>query len=221
MTTYEQAGQIEDLVERYHQQSITKEEIIETLKTRKLTERDIMKGGEFGYHILWTFSFALPGIADATKWVFLNWFAQLQRIYFPDWAIYLAIALFVLAVSLMVVFTNQNIKHGGVHSENETILLMQEGLYGIIRHPGTLAWSVFFATIPIFLSPYMPFTILSGIGIIFIIAFNYYACCKEERVLDIKKWGDQYREYMQRVPRWNFILGLWKYFQRKSNQIKR
>ena len=44
-----QAGQVEDLVEKYHQQTITKEEIIETLKSRKLTERDIMRGGELGY----------------------------------------------------------------------------------------------------------------------------------------------------------------------------
>ncbi|HEY60617.1 MAG TPA: hypothetical protein G4N92_08055 [Anaerolineae bacterium] len=220
MNTHKQAGQVEDLVEKYHQQSITREEIIETLKSRKLTERDIMKGGGFGY-VLWSFLSFLPSIEYATKWDFLNWFAQLQRFYFPNWAIYLAIALFVLAIPIMVAFTNQNIRHGGVHSENETILLMQEGLYGIIRHPGTMASSIFFATIPIFLSPWVPFTILSGIGIIFIIAFSYYACYREERVLDIKKWGDKYREYMQRVPRWNLIVGLWKYLKRKSNQRKR
>lgn len=214
-----QAGQVEDLVEKYHQQTITKEEIIETLKSRKLTERDIMRGGEFGY-VFWALLSFLPSIAYATKWDFLNWFAQLHRFDFPDWVIYLAIALFVMAIPLTAVFMNQNIKHGGVHSEDETILLMQDGIYGIIRHPGTLAWTIFFTPIPIFLSPWVPFTILSGIGIIFFIAFNYYACCREERMLDIKKWGDQYREYMQRVPRWNFLLGLWRYYQRKSNQRK-
>ncbi len=220
MNTHKQAGQVEDLVKKYHQQSITREEIIETLKSRKLTEHDIMKGGGLGY-ILWSFLSFLPGIAIAIKWRGLNWFAQLHRFIFPNWAIYLTVALFVLAIPIMVVFTNQNIKHGGVHSENETILLMQEGLYGIIRHPGTLAWTVFFATIPIILSPWIPFTILSAIGFIFITAFSYYTCCREESTLDKKKWGDQYREYMQRVPRWNFILGLWRYFQRKSNHRKR
>ena len=219
MNTHRQAGQVEDLVERYHQQTINKEEIIQTLKSRKLTERDIMKGGEFGY-VLWALLSFLPSIAYATKWDFLNWFAQLQRIYFSDWLIYLAIVLFVLAIPLTVIFMNQNIKHGGVHSEDETILLMQEGIYGIIRHPGNLSSSILFAAVPILLSPYMPFTFLSIIGIIFIIVLHYYASCKEERVLNIKKWGDQYREYMQRVPRWNFLLGLWKYYQRKSNQRK-
>ena len=222
MNKNKQTGQVEDLVEKYHQQKITKEEIIETLKSRKLTERDILNWGPFGmYYILYAALCFLPGIAAATQWDFLNWFAQLQRIYFPNWAIYLALALFVLAIPITVAGITRNIKYGGVHSENETILLMQEGIYGIIRHPSTLALSIFFVTIPIFLSPYAPFTILSVIGIIFIIAFNYYACCKEEKVLDIKKWGDQYREYMRRVPRWNFILGLWRYFQRKTNQRKR
>jgi protein-S-isoprenylcysteine O-methyltransferase Ste14 len=220
MNKHIQAGQVEDLVEKYHQKKINKEKILEVLKSRKLTERDIGKGWGFGY-ILWGFFVALPSIADVTKWDFLNWFSQLQRFYFPNWAVYLALAMFVLAIPTTVVLMNQNIQYGGVHSEDETILLMQEGIYGIIRHPGNLSSSIFFSTIPILLSPYMPFTFLSIIAIIFIIVLHYYACCKEERVLDIKKWGDQYREYMQRVPRWNFILGFWRYFQRKSDQRKK
>lgn len=219
MNMHKGAGQVEDLVEKYHQQRINKEEIIEVLKRRKLTERDVGKWWGVGY-ILWGFLFALPSFADVTKWDFLNWFAQLHRFNFPGWVIYLALAMFVLAIPATVVLMNQNIKHGGVHSEDETILFMQEGIYGIIRHPGNLSSSILFTAVPIFLSPYMPFTFLSIIGIIFIIVLHYYASCKEERVLNIKKWGDQYRKYMQRVPRWNFLLGLWKYYQRKSNQRK-
>jgi protein-S-isoprenylcysteine O-methyltransferase Ste14 len=214
MNNRKRAGQVEDLVEKYHQQKINKEEIIEILKSRKLTSRNIGKGWGFGY-ILWGVLFALPSIANSTKWDFLDWFAQLHRFYFPGWVIYLALAIFVLAIPTTVVLMNQNIKHGGVHSEDETILLMQDGIYGIIRHPGNLSSSIFFATAPIFLSPCIPFTFLSIIGIIFIVILHYYASCKEEKVLDIKKWGNQYREYMQRVPRWNFLLGLWRYYQRK------
>jgi protein-S-isoprenylcysteine O-methyltransferase Ste14 len=30
----------------------------------------------------------------------------------------------------------------------------------------------------------------------------------EERRLNIRKWGDAYRQYMKEVPRWNIALGL-------------
>lgn len=219
MNTHKQAGQVDDLVEKYHQQSITKEEIIETLKNRKLTERDIFKGGMLGY-IPWVLLCFLPCIAATTQWDIFNWFTQLPRIYFPNWAIYLALAMFLLAIPITVAGITRNVKHGGLQSENETILLMQEGIYGIIRHPSMLAWSIFFVTIPIFLSPYIPFTILSAIGIIFIIAFNYYALCTEERELDIKKWGDQYREYMQARTSLEFYIGFVEIFSKKIQPKK-
>jgi len=31
----------------------------------------------------------------------------------------------------------------------------------------------------------------------------------EEEKLDIPKWGDEYRQYMKEVPRFNFIKGVW------------
>jgi protein-S-isoprenylcysteine O-methyltransferase Ste14 len=64
--------------------------------------------------------------------------------------------------------------------------------------------------LPIMVSEYVPFTFLSVIAIVGIFALHYHTSIKEEKMLDIPKWGDEYRQYMKEVPRWNFILGLWR-----------
>jgi protein-S-isoprenylcysteine O-methyltransferase Ste14 len=74
---------------------------------------------------------------------------------------------------------------------------------------------VFFITIPIFLSRYIPFTVLSVVGIVGIVIFHYYVSIKEERELDLKKWGEAYQQYMAQVPRWNIFLGLVRLARRK------
>jgi protein-S-isoprenylcysteine O-methyltransferase Ste14 len=87
----------------------------------------------------------------------------------------------------------------------------------ILRHPSGVAWAIFFATAPIILSGVVPFTILSVVAIVGIIAYHYYGCVVEERELDIPKWGDEYRQYMMEVPRFNFIKGLWNLRGRKGD----
>lgn len=89
------------------------------------------------------------------------------------------------------------------------MILIKDGPYKIDRHPSNVAWSIFFVTLPISLSQHVPFTVLSVFGIVAIVAFTYYASLLEERKLDLIKWGDEYREYMKEVPRWNFLKGIW------------
>ncbi|HIH97150.1 MAG TPA: hypothetical protein HA348_06715 [Thermoplasmata archaeon] len=62
--------------------------------------------------------------------------------------------------------------------------------------------------LPIILSTKIPFTPLSIAAIIIMIVYLYYGVYAEEK-LDIEKWGNEYRQYMKEVPRFNFIKGLW------------
>lgn len=39
--------------------------------------------------------------------------------------------------------------------------------------------------------------------------------CKKEERFNLRKWGDEYRQYMKEVPRFNFILGIWRLAKRK------
>jgi len=67
----------------------------------------------------------------------------------------------------------------------------------------------------IILSAYVYFTPLSVIAIITMIVYNYYMFWIEEKY-NIMKWGDEYRQYMKEVLRFNFIKGLWNLNRRKG-----
>ena len=201
-------GEVKDLVEKMEKGEITKKEIVRNLEEKRLTEKAIFKGGASIY-LVWVILCFLPAIAKLSGLGILNFFAQLPTIKFPASVIYLLFIPLFTAILLTVSGAYYNIKRGGCHSEDETIILLKNGPYRIVRHPSHIAWSVFFVVIPILLSEYVPFTILSIIGIVAMVALHYYASVKEERELDVRKWGDEYREYMKEVPRWNIFRGLW------------
>lgn len=155
----------------------------------------------------WAVLCFLPTIAKHSGFGILSFFAQLSTIKFPSIGIYLSIALFIAAIPPAISSMRYRIRRGGCHSEDDTVVLLESGPYRIVRHPTDAAFTIFFITLPIILSQYISFTILSIIGLILIIALNYYTSVDEEK-LNIKKWGDEYRQYMKEVPRWNVIRGL-------------
>ncbi len=85
----------------------------------------------------------------------------------------------------------------------ETTRLVDSGLYAIVRHPqytgGVIA--IFLTTLLWY--PHWLFGVLGAAGTVVI-----YLGCREEDKLLLKKFGDGYRAYMQRVPRMNFLLGI-------------
>jgi protein-S-isoprenylcysteine O-methyltransferase Ste14 len=108
----------------------------------------------------------------------------------------------ILVISPMVMFP----RRGGVtkgESFVETTKLVDTGIYAIVRHPqytgGVI--SIFLTTILWY--PHWLFGILCTIG-----ATVTYLGCREEDKLLVKKFGDDYKAYMKRVPRMNFLLGI-------------
>ena len=201
-------GEVQDLLWKMERQEITSKEIVRELEERRLTERAVLKGGASLY-LPWVILCFLPAIAQSSGFRTLNFLTQLPVIEVPTSVTYVAVVLFIAAIPLTVSGMYFNIKKGGCRSEDETIVLLRSGPYRIVRHPSNLAWSVFFVTIPIMLRGYVVFTILSVVGMVAMVALHYYASVKEERELDLRKWGDEYREYMKEVPRWNVLRGLW------------
>jgi protein-S-isoprenylcysteine O-methyltransferase Ste14 len=206
-------GEVKDLMEELERGKTTPKEIVQTLEERRLTEKAILKYGAWSY-VVWAVLCFLPAIAKLSGLELLSLFAQLPSVEFPAIVIYLSVVLFIAAIPLTAAGMFYNIRQGGCRSEDATILLLRNGPYRIVRHPSHVAWCVFFVTIPIILSEPVPFTVLSVIGIVWIVVFSYYASLKEERELDLRKWGDAYREYMKEVPRWNVFKGLWNLVRR-------
>jgi protein-S-isoprenylcysteine O-methyltransferase Ste14 len=210
------SGRVKDLVEKLKKEEITAAEAQKELLKRGLGHEETWK--DFVGYVVWGILCFLPAVAKFSGLAILSFFAQLPAIEFPSIVIYLSIASFIVVIPLTAFGMYFNSKKGGCRSEDHTVMFLKNGPYGIVRHPSGAAWSVFFATAPIILSRVVPFTILSIIGIVEIIAYNYYECVVEERTLNIPKWGDEYRQYMKEVPRFNFILGIWRWTKRRKQQ---
>ncbi|MBN2148104.1 MAG: isoprenylcysteine carboxylmethyltransferase family protein [Anaerolineales bacterium] len=88
----------------------------------------------------------------------------------------------------------------------QTTLLVDRGVYAIVRHPQYLAGILIGLALPLITQHWS----VAVLGIVAIAI--YYINTFEEETSCIEKFGEQYREYMQRVPRINFLLGIYRHF---------
>ena len=84
-----------------------------------------------------------------------------------------------------------------------TTRLVNTGIYAIVRHPQYLGGilSIFVATLLLY--PHWLFALLGVPGVVIL----YWGSKEEEKRL-IERFGNDYRTYMQRVPRMNVVLGV-------------
>ena len=153
--------------------------------------------------VLWL----LPAIAKYSGWGFLNFFARLSRVDFPIVVIVIGAIFFIAAVALEAKVASARQRRGGCHDMHETAVIVREGPYRVIRHPGYLAELVYLPLLPIVLSKWLPFTILAIVFIATWIGVTVYLI-KAEDNFNLRKWGDEYRQYMEDVPAVNFVKGL-------------
>ena len=104
-------------------------------------------------------------------------------------------------------------KKGGVpkgKSYVSTTRLVDSGIYSIIRHPQFLGWMVW----GIALTCISQHWVITCLGII-VIASTYIAFIDAD-IGGIEKFGEEYKLYMQKVPRMNFVVGIIQAIKRKS-----
>jgi protein-S-isoprenylcysteine O-methyltransferase Ste14 len=97
-------------------------------------------------------------------------------------------------------------KRGGVakgKSFVNTTRLVDTGIYSVVRHPQYTGgvYAIFITTLLWY--PHWLFALLGAIGI----ALLYFSTRTEDRFL-IKKFGDEYRAYMEKVPGMNIFSGI-------------
>jgi len=151
----------------------------------------------------------LPAIAKWSGWGLLSFFARLPRVDFPTVVIVIGAGFFVAAISLEVKVTYGRQRQGGCRDVHETVVIVREGPYRVIRHPGYLAEMVYFSLLPIVLSEWVPFTILAVVYTATWIGAIVYLVRAEDE-FNLRKWGEEYRQYMEEVPAINFVEGLKK-----------
>ena len=152
----------------------------------------------------------MPSLAPfIERLTFLYLLIQLPRIIFPQSITYFAATAFVTCVLIMIHAAYLRATKGGCgwKGESETIMLVTDGIYSVVRQPAHLGSGLILLSLTISLSKWLPFTFISVIGIILVFVGFYYSSIEEEE-LNLLKWGDDYRQYMKEVPRFNFILGL-------------
>ena len=102
---------------------------------------------------------------------------------------------------------------GGVEkgkSYIHTSQLVDTGLYAVVRHPqnGT-AWLLICLGLGL-VSQHWPGAVLGGISMLLAYIDTFKA---DQRC--IEKFGDGYRAYIDRVPRVNFLAGIWRLITRR------
>lgn len=194
MEKEEESG-VKDLAEKLQKGEINSKETLKELKKRGLVEKEAWE--------------IVPWVIYLVLWLPLNFkfSAQLPAIHFPLVIICISIVLSALGVCVGIWASRMHYKRGGL-KHDETIILIKDGPYSVMRHPA-VASMILPILLPIILSEYVPFSPLSVVAIIVMSVYIYYGVRMEEEKLDIPKWGDEYRKYMKEVPRFNFIKGLW------------
>jgi protein-S-isoprenylcysteine O-methyltransferase Ste14 len=106
-------------------------------------------------------------------------------------------------------------RKGGVQkgqSYIHTTQLVDSGVYSIVRHPQYVTF-ILWAIAGMLLFQHW-IVILSGIPII---PLTYIDLIRADKTA-LEKFGDDYKAYMRKVPRANFLLGIIRHLRQRKNQ---
>ena len=140
--------------------------------------------------------------------------AMLPRVPQNEMLAYLGVGLYSISgmvFGLLPVFQLRG--RGGVtrgRSYVHTTRVVDTGLYSIVRHPQYLTWTLW-AIAGMLLFQHWAVIVL-GIPIL---PLTYVDMIREERE-NVRKFGEEYERYIDRVPRMNFIWGVIKAFGRRE-----
>ena len=123
--------------------------------------------------------------------------------------------LLILASAVLVwlpVFTLRG--RGVIDGESyiDTTALVDRGIYSIVRHPQYLAGMLISIAAPLITWHWLVVALgIASLGL-------YWWSAGQEEEDNLEKFGAAYRDYQQRVPRFNFILGLIRKFRKQKGR---
>ena len=135
---------------------------------------------------------ALSGVLFAAAFVVagLNW--RFQWCVLPDWAVWIAAALFLACYLLYAEVLRENTYLSRTIEVQENQKVIDTGLYGIVRHPMYMATTLLFLMIPLVLASPLSFLIL-----LLYLPLISLRIRNEESILERGLEG--YKDYKQRV----------------------
>ena len=129
----------------------------------------------------------------------LNW--RFQWCVLPEWAVWIAAALFLACYLLYAVVLRENTYLSRTIEVQENQKVIDTGLYGIVRHPMYMATTLLFLMIPLVLASPLSFLIL-----LLYLPLIAKRIRNEESVLE--KGLEGYKDYKQRV-KYRIIPFIW------------
>ena len=136
-------------------------------------------------------------------------FFGICSLFYVGWVL-LPVALFFLFS--FSIYLKRDGKPGEGKSLMDTTILVDSGTYAIVRHPQALG-VILLMIASIFISQHW---LLAIVGII-VSASGYRIQVNLEKGL-LVKFGDNYKHYMEKVPRMNFLLGLIRLLRRRRKE---
>ena len=117
----------------------------------------------------------------------------------------------VLVFAPIVMFPRRGGAPKGLKFVNTTCIV-DTGIYAVIRHPQYTGgiYCIFLTSLLAY--PHWLFGILGIMG-----TYLLYLGTKTEDKLLVEKFGEEYREYIERVPAFNFIEGTLRLCRRREN----
>lgn len=90
----------------------------------------------------------------------------------------------------------------------ETTRVADGGIYSLVRHPQYLGYILLIVGF-VSIDPHPVAFCVGGAAV----AFFYLQCLSEERYCTVA-FGEEYEHYLERVPRMNFLLGMYRSLRR-------
>ena len=161
-----------------------------------MTKEEAFQIGSYwkGNILMWVYSI-LMSLPIILVFIFFNYY-RLDLVMYAGWL--------VLAFSVVIILVaGYEFKKEGApkgRSVVHTTLLVDSGIYAVIRHPQYLGFiMVVFAFV---LMSQHWLSLISGIAG----SILFYGDILKEEQSNIEKFGDDYKRYMQKVPRMNVVV---------------
>jgi protein-S-isoprenylcysteine O-methyltransferase Ste14 len=142
------------------------------------------------------FVYKLPGL-PALQWV--------------GWGIWVLSVIFGIA-PIFILRSRGGVAKG--QNYMKTTQLVDSSLYAIVRHPQYLAGMLFNLSMMLLAQHWLVILV----GVVSMVLFYIDTQPADQDGID--KFGEAYREYMQRVPRLNFLLGILRVIQQRRHKVQ-
>lgn len=160
------------------------------------------EGGSYSWRedpLLWAYTLLLlvPVIMSIARY---NYYGLAYLVY-AGWAL--------MALSIIIIFiAGGEFRRSGGAPEGESIVhttvLVETGVYSVVRHPQYLGFLLIVAAL-VALSQH-PFSVIcAAAGCVL-----FYRDILREEQMSSSRLGEDYRRYMERVPRLNIIRGIYR-----------